>query len=138
MAHWLIMTGLLFYIMILIPTISSYRGDFWFSKHLKQIENRRNRLNRRSRQGSTKFNRLFSITLRCLKDQKSPHSSGPPETSEICSTLTPSHGSTDFTDTAAKFQIDIDDLNEGLVTVTIHSSKKFKGIYFVKNTVNHI
>ena len=80
MAHWLIMTGLLFYIIILIPTISSY-------------------------------------------------SSGPPETPEICSTLTPSHGSTDFTDTAAKFQIDIDDLNEGLVTVTIHSSKKFKGIF---------
>ena len=32
----------------------------------------RNRLNRRSRQGRAKSNRLFSITLRCLKNQKSP------------------------------------------------------------------
>ena len=32
----------------------------------------RNHINMRSRQGSTKSNRLFSITLRCLKDQKSP------------------------------------------------------------------
>ena len=69
-------------------------GDFRFFKHLKVIENRRldlallsldrlldysnsianlnhNRLNRWPRQGHTKSNRLFSITLRCLKNQKS-------------------------------------------------------------------
>ena len=68
------------------------RGDSWSFKNLKVFENRRldsallcldldyylnrNRLKRRSRQGSTKSNCLFSITLRCLKDQKSPQSLG--------------------------------------------------------------
>ena len=47
----------------------------WSSFWLFQFNHlNRNRLNRWSRQGRTKSNRLFLITSRCLKNQKSPQS----------------------------------------------------------------
>ena len=58
--------------MLTHPISTKIKSKFYLSIKGESNHLNRNRLNRRSRHGCTKSNRLFSITLRCFKKSEIP------------------------------------------------------------------